>query len=76
MFASSISFECMDTEQIRSERSGQFLSGESAEILHRTHRKIQTPGVSPASLQKSDAPNAEVRALLASLTRANLASGF
>src|SRR6266571_5919074 len=31
---------------------------ESAEILHRTHRKIQTLGVSPAALQKSDAPNA------------------
>src|SRR5438045_4113865 len=54
IFASSVSFECMGTEQIRSERSGQVLFGESAEILHRRYRKIQTPGVSPASPQKKD----------------------
>src|SRR5438552_11930949 len=33
------------------------LGWESAEILHRTHGKIQTSGVNPASSQKSDAPN-------------------
>src|SRR6266702_5942615 len=43
-------------DKIRTFRSA--LAWESAEILHRTCRKIQTPGVSPASSRKSDAPTA------------------